>query len=195
MHPSADTAVIFGMLDQPDRLSDDLVRCAAGEREGLRAIFEAEGGRLVAVAQRILRRRELAEEAVQDAFVQIWAKAHQYDPERGSARGWIFALVRNRALNLLRDGSRQTVTDDGDIGRLAEDELTDEAISAWDNLASHSKLRQCLSGLDETKRHSILMAYVSGYSHGEIAGRLRVPLGTVKAWIRRGLASLRDCMA
>ena len=62
-------------------------------------------------------------------------------------------------------------------------------------LDRNSRLRGCLGALDETKRQGILLAYVGGYSHGEIAGRLRIPLGTAKSWIRRGLASLRECMA
>jgi RNA polymerase sigma-70 factor (ECF subfamily) len=62
-------------------------------------------------------------------------------------------------------------------------------------LDRNSRLRDCLGALDETKRQGILLAYVGGYSHGATAGRLRIPLGTAKSWIRRGLASLRECMA
>jgi RNA polymerase sigma-70 factor (ECF subfamily) len=183
------------MLDKQNDLAESLRRCANREREGLRAIFESEAPRLVSVAERILRRRDLAEEVVQEAFIQIWAKAHQYEPERGSAQGWVYAIVRNRALNVLRDTGRMELTADGDITSLRDTEDAELAISAWSRLASNSRLRRCLDGLDDLKRRTILMAYVSGYSHGEIAGRLKVPLGTAKAWIRRGLAALRECMA
>ena len=67
----------------------------------------------------------------------------------------------------------------------------DGAVIALDR---QSRLRSCLEALDETKRRSVLMAYISGYTHGEIAGRLGVPLGTAKAWVRRGLVALRECM-
>ena len=137
-------------------------RCASGDRAALEDLFAVEAGRLLAVAKRFLHRRDLAEEAVQDAFIQIWRKAGTFDPALGSGRGWIYAIVRNRAINMLRDESR---------------------------------LRRCLEGLDAEKRSSILMSYVAGYSHGEIAGRLAVPLGTAKAWVRRGLAALRECMS
>jgi RNA polymerase sigma-70 factor (ECF subfamily) len=177
--------------DTRDALSDALMRCAAGDRDALRLIFDSEAPRLVAIAARILRRRELAEEAVQDAFVQIWRKASQYAPDRG----WICAVVRNRALNLLRDGRREELAGDDAIAEMRDAAHVDEAHAAFLELDSKSRLRDCLSTLDEPKRNSILMAYVSGFTHGEIAGRLGVPLGTAKAWVRRGLASLRECMA
>jgi RNA polymerase sigma-70 factor, ECF subfamily len=71
----------------------------------------------------------------------------------------------------------------------------DHVLSAFAALDRDSRLRACLDTLDDTRRRGILMAYVGGYSHGEIAGRLRLPLGTAKSWIRRGLAALRECMA
>lgn len=180
------------MGSAPDDLERVLGACARGDRKALRDIFNREGGKLLAVAERIVRRRELAEEVVQESFIRIWTHAHQYNPDRGSARGWIYAIVRNRALNLLRDGSREQTVEDVDA--LRDDELTKEVMTAWARLDRHSRLRDCLGALDETRRNGILMAYVGGYSHGEIAGRLRIPLGTAKSWIRRGLASLRECM-
>lgn len=171
-----------------------LGRCAKGDASALKTLFEAEAGRLIAVAERILRRRDLAEEAVQDAFIRIWRSAHQYAPDRGSARGWIYAVVRNRALNMLRDGRREETVDDAELDLMREDDgsaVLDDVLSRLD---TESRLRACLEALDETKRRSILMAYILGYTHGEIAGRLGVPLGTAKAWVRRGLGSLRECM-
>jgi RNA polymerase sigma-70 factor (ECF subfamily) len=171
-----------------------LAGCARGDRAALKALFEHEAGRLIGVAQRIVRRRDLAEEVVQEAFIQIWRKAHQYTPERGSARGWVYAVVRNRALNLLRDGSREELLADERLIDLQDAGHGAEADRAFDHLEAGSRLRQCLAALDEAKRRSILMAYVSGFTHGEIAGRLNVPLGTAKAWVRRGLTALRECM-
>lgn len=183
------------MQTETESLEATLARCARGERDALRALFDREGGRMLAVSMRILKRRDLAEEAMQDAFVQIWTKAHQFAPERGSAQGWIVTIVRNRALNMLRDGKREEATDDDSLSRMVETAGIDEAQAAYSALDASSRLRACLSALDETKRRCVLMAYVSGYTHGEVAGRLDVPLGTAKAWIRRGLASLRGCMA
>lgn len=181
------------MGSAPDDLELALTACAKGDRAALRRIFDQEAGRLVSIAERIVRRRDLAEEIVQESFIRIWTHSHQYQPDRGSARGWIHAIVRNRALNLLRDGKREDGVED--VETLREREQADEVMTAWHNLDRNSRLYDCLGALDETKRRGILMAYIGGYSHGEIAGRLRIPLGTTKSWIRRGLSALRECMA
>lgn len=183
------------MLDPQQALATALTACARGDRDGLQRIFNAEAPRLVTIAQRILRRHELAEEVVQEAFIQIWNKAAQYSPERGSARGWIYAIVRNRALNALRDGRREELTGDDTLERLQDAVQDGPPIDLIEEMDESSRLRQCLAQMDEVRRRSILMAYISGYTHGEIAGRLKIPLGTAKAWIRRGLVSLRECMA
>ncbi|WP_119945074.1 sigma-70 family RNA polymerase sigma factor [Neorhizobium sp. NCHU2750] len=182
------------MTDQSTDFETALGACAKGERNGLHDIFDAEAGRLVAVAQRIVKRRELAEEVVQEAFIRIWTHAHQYRPERGSARGWIYAIVRNRALNMLRDTGRKDLITEDQMESLQDAEQLEQIMAAWHRLDHNSRLKECLGRLEETRRRGILMAYVGGYTHGEIAGRLRLPLGTVKSWIRRGLLTLRDCM-
>lgn len=187
------------LVEDRQTMADDfaaaLGACARGDRKGLRFIFDTEAGRLIAVAQRIVRRRDLAEEVVQEAFIRIWKSAHQYTPERGSARGWIYAIVRNRALNMLRDGKREDLVTDEHLDMLQEAQHVEHIMASWHRLDQNARLRECLSTLEETRRKGILMAYVGGYTHGEIAGRLKLPLGTTKSWIRRGLSSLRECMA
>lgn len=176
-------------------LANLLTGCARGDRGALRRIFDSEAGRLIALAERILRRRDLAEEVVQEAFIRIWTSARQYDPSRGSARGWMYAIVRNRALNVLRDARREDVIDGDRLEALYEANELEHVLATWQALDRNSRLRDCLGALDEIKRHGILLAYVGGYTHGEIAGRLQLPLGTTKSWIRRGLSALRECMA
>lgn len=168
-----------------------LLACARGDREALHSLYREEAGRLLGVALRILRRRDLAEEAVQDGFVQIWRKAAGFDPAKGSARGWIYTVVRNRALTILRDSGREDLMPPEELDPLLEAEPAEAAFTA---LGHSSRLRACLEALDEAKRRCVLLAYVQGMTHGEIAGRLGAPLGTVKAWVRRGLGALRECM-
>ena len=183
------------MGERQDELEKALTACASGDRNALAAIYESEVHRLVTVAERILRRHDLAEEIVQEAFVQIWHKAWQYDPSRGSARGWIFAIARSRSLNALRDGRREDPTETESLDRLQDESADALYHDLFDQLDTASRLRACLGRLDELRRKTVMMAYVSGYSHGEIAGRLKLPLGTAKAWIRRSLVALRECMA
>jgi len=87
-----------------------LARCAAGDRTALRVIYDAEAPRMVGVARRMLRRQDLAEEAVQDAFMRVWRSAGTFDPQKGAARSWLYAILRNCALSILRDESRCPTT-------------------------------------------------------------------------------------
>jgi len=165
-----------------------LARCASGEQVALRVIYDLEGARMVGVARRMLRRQDLAEEAVQDAFMRIWRSARSFDPQKGAARNWVYAVLRNCALTILRDEGRF----------LADNEVAEQAApmteSAMARLPEASALRRCLEKLDPSRRSVVVLAYVHGLSHGELAGKLGVPLGTVKSWVRRSLISLQECM-
>ncbi|ACM03065.1 sigma-70 family RNA polymerase sigma factor [Cereibacter sphaeroides] len=166
--------------------------CASGDRSALKAIVDAEGGRMLGVARRMLRRSDLAEDAVQDALVLVWRRAGQFDPARGSARGWLYTILRNRCLTMLRREDREVTTDAADVDTTPVPEVLASAYGGLDNATG---LRQCLDRLDGSTRDAILASYVLGLSHGEIAGRLDSPLGTVKARMRRGLLKLRECLS
>lgn len=170
-----------------------IVACGRGDKVALREIYRREAGAMIGVAARIVKRRELAEEVVQEAFVAIWRNASRFDPTIGSGRAWLFQIVRNRALNMLRDTRRELPTDDT-VLHAAIDAQTDTQRVA-EKLADSSVLRRCLDQLEPRRKHGILLAFVEGLSHGEIAARLKVPLGTTKSWLRRSLIALRECMA
>ncbi|WP_246179531.1 sigma-70 family RNA polymerase sigma factor [Microvirga thermotolerans] len=174
-------------------LNDALGLCARGDRAALRAIYDREASRMLGVAMRLLRRRALAEEVVHDTFVQVWQKAGSFDPGRGDGRTWLYAILRNRALNILRGESRTEYVDDFEPMNLASEEEGVEA--ALLRLSDAGQLRRCLERLEPARRQAVALAYLHGLSHGELAGRLGVPLGTVKSWIRRSLLALRECMA
>ncbi len=145
---------------------------------------------MIGIAMRIVRRRDLAEEAVHEAFMRVWRSAKSFDPERGTPRQWLYAIARNCALTLLRDENRFAPTPDGEAPE-PEQITADDALT---RLPETGRLRQCLERLDLSKRTAVVLAYVHGLSHGEIAGRMAVPLGTAKSWTRRGLLSLQECM-
>lgn len=169
-----------------------LARCARGDAAALRLLYDGEAPRLLGVALRVLRRRALAEEAVHDAFVQIWRQAASFDPARGAGRAWMGAIVRHRALSILRHENRVEFADDGDPGRLETPQEDPEAVIG--RLSDAGILRRCLERLDVRRRQLIVLAYVHGLTHGELAGRFGLPLGTVKSLIRRGALSLRECL-
>ena len=154
----------------------------------LDVVFRREAGRCTATLIRVLGDIDLAEEAVQDAFMRLWRSARTYDPQKGAARSWLYAILRNCALTVLRDESRFTT--DEDIAEEAAP-MTENALA---RLPETSALRRCLERLDASRRAVVVLAYVHGLSHGELAGKLGVPLGTVKSWVRRSLISLQECM-
>ncbi|MES2960024.1 MAG: sigma-70 family RNA polymerase sigma factor [Pseudomonadota bacterium] len=167
-----------------------LLACARGDRSALRRLYDVEARQMLGVALRIVRERALAEDIVQDAFIKVWDKAQSFDPLRGSARGWVYSIVRHGALNEVRDSGRQIPMDEAALEAI-DLQRAREALPSTPELGT---LDDCLGQLDTDKRSSIVLAYVEGCTHAEIAQRLATPLGTVKAWIRRGLAALRECM-
>ncbi len=185
--------MLAATMTRPDTgIAAALRRCAGGDRAALRSIYDSEAPAMIGVAMRILRRRELAEEAVQDAFVRIYQYAASFDPSRGEAKTWIYAILRHRALNILRGEARTDYVEDFEKMDVAsEDESPEAAVS---RLSDEKSLKKCLETLEPVRRNAVVLAFVSGLTHGEVAGRLGVPLGTVKAWIRRSLVSLRECM-
>ena len=154
----------------------------------MRVIYDIEAPRMVGVARRMLRRQDLAEEAVQDTFMRMWRAARSFDPARGGARTWLYAILRNSAISILRDEGR--FVSDPDIG----EDAAPASENALARLPESSALRRCLEQLDTERRAVVILAYVHGLSHGELAGRLGVPLGTVKSRVRRSLISLQECM-
>jgi RNA polymerase sigma factor (sigma-70 family) len=147
---------------------------------------------MLGVALRLLRRKALAEEAVHDTFMQVWQKAHSFDPGKGAGRTWLYTVLRHRALNILRSETRTDLVSDFEPMGLLSDDENAEAIVL--RLSDASALKRCLQQLEPNRRQAVILSYMQGLSHGELAGRLGVPLGTAKAWIRRSLIVLRGCM-
>ena len=141
-----------------------------------------EKDRLRALAHRIVHDPSRAEDVIHDAFVQILRDAKNFDPARGSARGWIYAIVRNTALKMQVNGRRELALGDETLNGICEREqaVSNPASCIPDSMA----LRTMLDQLEPKHRASLLLAIIDGRTHQEIAEYLRVPVGTVKAWIR-----------
>jgi RNA polymerase sigma-70 factor (ECF subfamily) len=164
---------------------------AAGQPAALRDVYEGQAGRLYGIANAILRDREAAADALHDAFLRIATRAGQFDPARGNAEAWLGGIVRHAALDLARLRGREQATDDPGLGDVPVDAEALEAVLTRDD---ERRLHNCLEALEERNRRGIVLAFVHGLSHSQIAARLDLPLGTVKAWIRRGLLQLRGCL-
>ena len=191
------------MLDNQE-IKKLLLHTAARD-EGSAAAFErlykTSAPLLLGVAQRILGRRELAEEALHDGFAKIWHMAEGFDPFATQPVAWMVSIVRNRAIDIQashdvsRVDSYHDAVDDDPEGAL--DRLFDWSASAdedEDRRRTSEWVRKCLAKLNAPERQSLVLAYEHGLSHGDLAVHLQKPLGTVKTWIRRGMDNLRQCV-
>lgn len=171
-----------------------LLACARGERFALRALYEREARWLLGVALRIVRDRERAEDVLHDAFMQVWDHAATFQPALGSGRGWLYTVVRHAALKAAREPGRMQVMDVTELTALSDAQQHDVA-SDDDRGLDADSLERCLQRLDAARRACVVHAFVDGYTHEQIAQKLDTPLGTVKSWIKRSLASLKECLA
>jgi len=178
----------------PDDLARLMARCALRDQRALAELYRHTSAKLYGVALRILRRHDWAEEVLQESFVNIWNHVGEYSTARSAPMTWMSAIVRNRALDWLRRPHFEHGSDDYDllVESVADDARGPEALLALGQ--DGRALAECLAQLDASQRQSIMLAYLHGLSHGELAQHMREPLGTVKTWIRRGLARLRTCM-
>jgi RNA polymerase sigma-70 factor, ECF subfamily len=166
-----------------------LLECASGSPSAVGEIYAREKDQLRAVARRIVHDTSRAEDVIHDAFAQVLRCAGSFDPARGSARGWIYAIVRNTALKTQENARRELALEDDALNAICERQ------QALPNPASHIPdsvtLRTMLDQLEPRRRASLLLAIIDGRTHEEIAEYLRVPVGTIKAWIRRELMAMR----
>lgn len=167
-----------------------LEACARGERFALQALYERESRWLLAVAQRIVRDRDLAHDVLQDAFVQIWQRAGSFERALGTGRGWIYTVVRHRALDEARRSGREIAMGEELTGIIDAAQAHHDEDPHMDEQA----LMRCLDQLDESKRQCVIDAYVEGYTHEQMAQQRNKPVGTIKSWVRRGLQALKECL-
>lgn len=171
-------------------LTELLRRCADADRAAFRRLYELQSPRLYGVALRITRQPALAADAVHDALLQVWQNARRFDINRGNPEAWLLSLVRYRALDITRRNSRE----------LSGLELPDTVDDDPDPLAQligsveGEALHRCLQTLPPDRRRLVVMAFIDGLTHSELAQRLDQPLGTVKSWIRRALLNLKRCL-
>jgi RNA polymerase sigma-70 factor, ECF subfamily len=170
-----------------------LRRCAARERGAFEELYRLASPRMMACLVAILRKRELAEEALQDVMVRVWQRAGQFDAYRGRPMAWLVSIARYHAIDQLR-ARRPLVALDAAVSARLDDATALAAIDDAESGRTSRALQRCLELLSAEQRRSLVLAYTHGYSHEEIASSMASPLGTVKSWVRRGLTSLRRCL-
>ena len=165
-----------------------------GDHQALARLYDRTSSTLYAVLLRMLRDPELAREALQDCYIRVWQRAETFDPARGEPIAWLIGNARYRALDILRQaGHRSQEISDDHLAEMPDPEPGPEQES--EELDGLQRLMRCMDDLSEVQRKSVLLAYYKGYSHQELSEAMDAPLGTVKAWLRRGLAKLRSCLS
>jgi len=169
-------------------------RVGQGDRVAFEAFYERYCGILFSVAHRVLNDQEAAEDVLQDVFIQMWDKAAMYDAKRGKPMTWAVTMTRNRAIDRLRSIQRRNrLRDELEREHAVLEKLDDQDSMEVVNAGEKSRIvHDAVMQLTREQREAIELAFFSGLTQSEIAGRLNEPLGTVKARIRRGMMRLKD---
>ena len=183
----------------PDNeLMDLLDRVAARDERALKLLYDLTASRLYGLALRIVANKEWAEDVLQESFLGIWRSAETYRDSLSPPLAWMGMLVRSRALDFLRRRRAERLHLNVPIESV-EELLQDKDAQAPMQLIEASEqaaaLHQCLQQLAQPQRQVVSLAYLRDLSHSELASCLKLPLGTVKTWMRRSLEQLRKCMA
>ncbi len=180
------------MTDLNLDLGPILQQIANSDKAAFKRLYDLTSAKLLGVILRIIKDRIAAEDVLQDVYLRIWRNAARYSPEAGSANGWVVTIARNRAIDLVRRKSEQTMPENEDgedwFAKLAEGRDREGEIM------DASSLRYCLGQMDAEKRACVLDAYYEGLSREELAERYRQPVNTIKTWLHRAIAALRACM-
>ena len=180
------------MMATAPELAELMGKVAKRDRAAFAALYRATSAKLYGVVARILPSGE-ASEVLQEAYVKIWDRAADFDSARGSPLAWMATIARNRALDEVRRARPVSLEDMPDgFEPVAE---TEDPLASRDRSEVYQALLRCLGGLEADKREMILLAYYRGASRETLAAKYNAPVGTVKTWLRRGLAQLKDCLS
>jgi RNA polymerase sigma factor (sigma-70 family) len=175
------------------QLSAALHRVANGDRRALRLVYDMTSAKLFGICLRILKDRNEAEDVLQEVYLTVWRKASAFEETRASPITWLVAIARNRAIDRLRSAGAASPT----LPIEAADTVEDPAPSAAESLEAaqeERRVKSCLDELEARQSAAIRAAFMDGFTYEQLALRTGVPLGTMKSWIRRGLAKLRECL-
>jgi RNA polymerase sigma-70 factor (ECF subfamily) len=174
----------------------ELVRLLAAVADGDRVAFErlyaATRAKLYGVVLRILRRADLADEVMQEAYLKIWNSAAQFDPALASPITWMVTIARNRAIDLARKKRDVSVEEAPEVLELAAESV--DPLTARERSEELRRLLDCLGRLDPDERRLMLLAYYNGLSREQLATKFGRPVNTIKTCLRRSILAVRECL-
>jgi RNA polymerase sigma-70 factor (ECF subfamily) len=181
-----------GSMRATEEIDELMARVARKDRAAFAKLYRATGAKLFGIAIRILRRRDLVEEVLQEVYAKIWQRAGEFDAAKASAITWMAAIVRNRSLDEVR---RKPVISVEDLPAGFEPAADNpDPLGARDRSENLRRLLACLDTLDRHKRQMVLLAYCHGASRETLSARFGAPVPTIKTWLHRSLAQLRLCL-
>lgn len=181
-----------GAVLQRDELSDLLASVAAKDRRALASVYDRTSSKLYGVCVRITRDHSAAEDILQQVYIKVWDKAGRFERDLASPITWLCAIARNTAIDWVRKhGAARPPISDADATGSSDIKGALEALAENE---SRNAIFDCLETLPLNQQKAIRLAFFDGSSHSELAHILKVPLGTTKSWIRRGLLQLRGCL-
>ncbi len=173
------------------RLNDALAKVAGGDRDALREVYTLTSAKLFGVCLRISHDREAAEDILQDVYLKVWNRAGRFDAERASPITWLCVIARNTAIDWRRSAGPAM------LGAEAAFDVADDAASATDLIEAdqdRARIFECLDALEGRQSRAIRAAFFEGLTYVQLADAMKVPLGTMKSWVRRGLMQLKGCL-
>jgi RNA polymerase sigma-70 factor, ECF subfamily len=176
-----------------DDLTLLLSRIAGRDAAAFSTLYKQTSAKLYGIVARILTRGDVAADVLQEAYVRIWEKAGDFDPVKGSPLAWMATIARNRALDEVRRVRPISLEDQPEGFEPAAEDI--DPLATRERSEGLAALVDCLKALDEEKRAVVLLAYYRGSSREALAKRFGRPVPTIKTWLHRSLAQLRDCLA
>ncbi|HPG89469.1 MAG TPA: sigma-70 family RNA polymerase sigma factor [Hyphomicrobium sp.] len=174
-------------------LSNLLARVEQRDAAAFKAVYLATSSKLYGIILRILRRRDLADEVLQEVYVKIWDRAGDFNPTVASPITWMATIARNRALDEVRRTRPDSIEDHPELMDVPADDPS--ALSIVMRGEDGRRLADCLSRLDATRRQMVVLAYCEGLSRDDLAAKYAQPTNTIKTWLRRSLAQLKGCLS
>lgn len=169
-----------------------LAATAKGDEAAFERLYAASRAKLYGVVLRILRRADLADDVIQEAYVKIWNSAGQFDAALSSPITWMVAIARHRAIDVLRKTPEISLKDEPETREVAAE--SQDPLARREMTEELKRLLACMGRLDEDRRRLVLLAYYSGCSRQQLADQFGAPVNSIKTWLRRALVEIRECL-
>lgn len=197
MNDPATDSHLSALLDRVGARLGDPARQRESEH-ALRELYDLTSTKLFGLAVRVVGNREWAEDVLQEAFLTVWRSAGDYRSTLSPPMAWMGMVVRSRGLDFLRRRTSERADTTLELDEAISETVAGDSANPMDTTQASEQawaLHECLRKMEARQREVVSLAYLRDLSHSELAEQLKLPLGTVKTWIRRGLDQLRGCMA